>query len=128
MLSTPDGITYRAIIIEDSIYISPESKKRLDDFRKAGVPILTEGSGITRQIEINGQDIVSCHRVINGKDAFFLANISGNDVTASVRLASCKSGIEIMHLDSGKKERIRKSPDGMFSLRFSKGESVMIFY
>ena len=126
-LTTPDGITYRAVIVEDGIYISPESQKALDAFQKAGIPILTDGSTITRQMEIKGQDIVSCHRIIGNKDVYFLANTSVKDATASIKFSSAQSKIEILHLDSGKREKLRKDKNKRFTLRLNEGESVMIF-
>lgn len=124
-LSTPDGITYNAIIIEDSIYISPESRIILEDFRKAGVHVLSHGKDVKRQIFVNSKDIVSCHRIIEGKDVFFLANISDKETTTNIQFATNPSAVEILHLGNGTKETLQMNQAGQFPIHFTEGESII---
>lgn len=82
LLTTPDSVTYQALIIEDGIYISPESQAKIDSLRNMGVKVLTDGSDLSRPLNIiEGRDsVVHTHRIINEKHIFFIANITTEDV------------------------------------------------
>ena len=86
-LTTPDSVYYKALIVEKDIYISPESQKKIDSLREAGVPVLSDGSSVSRAIEItDGREaVVHTHRIINGRDVFFIANITEETVTVTYR-------------------------------------------
>lgn len=83
LLTTPDSIIYKALIIEDGVYVSPESQKKIGLLRSAGVKILKDGATVERPLLITeGKDaVVHTHRKINGKDVFFIANITEHPVT-----------------------------------------------
>lgn len=83
LLTTPDSVIYKALIIEDGIYVSPESQKKIEQLRSAGVRILKNGASIVRPLLITeGKDsIVHTHRIIDDKDVFFIANITEKNVT-----------------------------------------------
>jgi len=82
LLTTPDSVTYKALIIEEGIYISPESQRKIDSLRGMGVKVLYEGTEIVRPLNIiEGKDaVVHTHRIIDGKDVFFVANVTVEDV------------------------------------------------
>lgn len=83
LLTTPDSVIYKALIIEEGIYVSPESQKKIEQLRSAGVRILKNGTSIVRPLLITeGKDsIVHTHRIIDDKDVFFIANITEKNVT-----------------------------------------------
>ena len=89
MLTTPDSIHYSALIVEDGVYISPASQQKINALRAAGVEVLHDGSTIVRPLQITeGQDsVVHTHRIINGRDIFFVANITRETVTLRYHFA-----------------------------------------
>ena len=106
-LTTPDGITYKALIIEDGVYISPASQKKIHELRSAGVPILKSAESIVPPLQIISTSLSSqnhsepsepfitihntvahTHRIINGQDVFFLANILDQPQTVAYRFAN----------------------------------------
>lgn len=83
LLTTPDTILYKALIIEEGVYISPESQQKIELLRSAGVRVLSEGSSVVRPLLITEgkESVVHTHRTIDGKDVFFIANITKEPVT-----------------------------------------------
>ena len=83
LLTTPDTILYKALIIEEGVYISPESQQKIELLRSAGVRVLSDGSSVVRPLQITEgkESVVHTHRTIDGKDVFFIANITKEPVT-----------------------------------------------
>ena len=83
LLTTPDSIVYKALIIEDEIWISPQSASKIEALKSRGVKVLRDGYSIERPLQITSgaECVVHTHRIIDGRDVFFIANISGQTVT-----------------------------------------------
>ena len=83
LLTTPDSIVYKALIIEDEIWISPQSASKIEALKSRGVKVLRDGYSIERPLQITSgaEYVVHTHRIIDGRDVFFIANISGQTVT-----------------------------------------------
>lgn len=92
LLTTPDSIIYKALIIENGVYISPQSQLKIEQLSSAGVKILNDGASIERPLQITeGKDaVVHTHRKIDGKDVFFIANITTEPVTVKYSFKSKK--------------------------------------
>ncbi len=105
LLTTPDSVTYGALIIEDGVYISPESQRKIDQLRSAGVRILKDGASVLRPLLITeGRDaVVHTHRRIDGKDVFFIANITTKAVTVRYSYHGDRKQ-RSLHLAPGKSE------------------------
>ena len=104
LLTTPDSIIYKALIIEDGIYISPDSQKKIEHLLSAGVRILKNGATVERPLLITeGKDsVVHTHRKINGKDVFFIANITDKPVTVRYSFNDDKKKLRKLFLGPGK--------------------------
>jgi len=88
LLTTPDSVRYQALIVEEGIYISPSSHRKIELLRQSGVKILTEGSTLLRPLHIiEGKDaVVHTHRIIDGHHCFFVANITDHPTSISYTL------------------------------------------
>jgi len=82
LLTTPDSVLYKALIVEEGIYISPASQMKIDSLVSLGVRVLKSGADIPRPLTIleGSSWVVHTHRLINGRDVFFIANITTADV------------------------------------------------
>lgn len=100
-LTTPDTIIYKALIIEDGVYVSPESQRKIEQLRRAGVRILKDGASVVRPLQITEgkESVVHTHRIINNHDIFFVANITPVPVTLTYHFH-----------DSNKSHKLRLSP------------------
>lgn len=109
LLTTPDSITYKALIIEAGAYISPESQRKIEQLRSLGVRILSDGASIERSLQImEGKDaVVHTHRKIDGKDVFFIANITTEPITVIYSVLGNKKRHKL-HLLPGESRFIRK--------------------
>ena len=107
LLTTPDTILYKALIIEEGVYISPESQRKIEQLRSAGVRVLRDGASVVRPLQIaeGRESVVHTHRIVDGKDVFFIANITTEPVT-------------IRYSFEGKKKR--------HQLHFQPGESLFV--
>ena len=67
-LVTPDGITYKALLVADKAHVNATSQAQIDAFRKAGVPVLHSGESIVRPLEIlsHPESVVHTHRRLFG--------------------------------------------------------------
>lgn len=104
LLTTPDSIIYKALIIEEGIYVSPESQKKIELLRSAGVKILKDGATVERPLLITEgkNSVVHTHRKINGKDVFFIANITEQPVTVRYSFNDDKKKQRKLFLGPGK--------------------------
>jgi len=127
-LTTPDGITYKALLIARKAHISDESQARIEAFRQAGVPILSSGEKIMRPIEIltSHESIVHTHRKIGESDLFYLANLEGRATTVSFRLQGHPGKVRIWHNLSGRYSTQKSQSDGTFFLTLQPCESVFL--
>lgn len=103
LLTTPDSVRYKALIIEDDIYISPNSQRKIDELRAMGIKVLKDGHDISRPLNIiEGRDaVVHTHRIIDGKDVFFVANITTEDVVIRYTLFNNKKKVFKLRLKAG---------------------------
>lgn len=109
LLTTPDSVIYSSLIIEHGIYVSPESQRKIEQLRSLGVRILSDGASIPRPLQImEGKDaVVHTHRKIDGKDVFFIANITTEPVTVKYTFLD-KKKLHKLHLHPGESRFIRK--------------------
>ena len=130
-----DPIFYKAILIADKAKISTASQAKLDELRRAGVPILTDGSSVGRSMDIvegDANDIVHTHRVIteNGKqkDLFYIACISKKQTMVKLRFNETDNARKatVWHNLTGKKNVVKAAADGTFAISLRPGESVCL--
>ena len=149
-LSTPDGVHYKALIVEEGIYVSPASQAKIDSLRAAGVSILTSGRDVVRDITVSAaadtvasqstadsalpQSAVSAdstfvhtHRRIGRRDVFFIANISPQPQTAVIRLRHAPARVRLLRTATGKTRTVRLR-HGAALLPFEPGESMFLSF
>ena len=127
-LTTPDGVTYKALLIARMAHINDESQAKIDAFRQAGVPVLQSGEKIMRSIEIltSHESVVHTHRKIGESDLFYLANLEGRATTVSFRLQGHPGKARLWHNLSGRCSTLKSHSDGTFSLTLQPCESVFV--
>lgn len=108
-IATPDSVRYKALIIESGIYISPKSQVTIENLRKSGATVLTEGTSVVRPITfgLGKENIVHTHRIIKGKDVFFVANTSDKSIIIDYRYATDNRNRRL-RLKAGESRFIRK--------------------
>lgn len=116
-MATPDSVIYRALILEDGVYVSPESQRKIEKLRSAGVQVLTDGASVVRPLQIveGGESVVHTHRRIDGKDVFFIANITIVPVTVRYTFPGCRKTFKL-HLAPGKSKFITIPPGLRFPM------------
>lgn len=109
LLTTPDSIIYKALIVEEGVYISPESQQKIDMLRSSGVRILKDGLSVERPLLITEgrESVVHTHRKIGDRDVFFIANITTAPVTVRYAFAGSKKQYKVK-LRPGKSSFIYK--------------------
>ena len=129
-LSTPDGVVYRALLIGDDAYVSPGSAKTLEDFRAAGVRILTEASSLERPLQIlqDPDSFAHTHRRTNGHEWFFLANLKDCPMELTFRLAAAPTAARLWRTADGSRSRLRPTRQGIYTVPLAPGESVFVEY
>ncbi|MCR5362118.1 MAG: hypothetical protein K6E73_08915 [Bacteroidales bacterium] len=127
-LTTPDSVHYRALIVEDGIYISPASRRKLDEFRATGVPVLTSAVGIEPWLSSadGNHAIVHTHRRDGESEIFFVANVSDTAQNVRLRLLRGFSDAQVCRTSTGGMERVEVSADGNCTISLDAGESVIL--
>lgn len=109
LLTTPDSVVYKALIIENGVYVSPESQRKIEQLRTAGVRILSDGASIVRPLQIveGNASVVHTHRKIDGRDVFFIANITAEPVTVRYSFPDSKK-VYKLRLAPGKSRFVQR--------------------
>ena len=129
-LTTPDGVTYKALLLAEKAHINAESQRQIDAFRAAGVPVLLSGEGIGRPLEIltDSADIVHTHRRTDEGEIFYLANLADSVTSVRFRLEENPRSVTVWHNLTGRCDRLKRLADGTFSLALQPCESVFLTY
>ena len=125
-LITPDGITYSALLIADDAYISAASQAQLKEFEQQGVQILPHAFGLSRPLEILEGDsaVVHTHRLVDGRDLFFLANVTEQPQRVVFKTAA--PALSLYHTADGTLSSLTHDTDGNYTLDLQAGESVVM--
>ena len=129
-LVTPDGVEYGALLIADKAHVNEGSQMKIDEFRKAGVPILHSGEGIVRPLEIltNRESVAHTHRKTDKGELFYLANLEEKDNTVRFQLQAHPRKVMVWHNLSGRRHKLKSHADGTFSLTLQPCESVFLTF
>ena len=125
---TPDGVSYKALLIADKAHMNAASQAQIDAFRRAGVPVLQTGEQIVRPLEILTQSerVAHTHRRIGMSELFYLANLEDSPTAVSFRLQHYPKKVAVWHNLSGKRTTLRCLPDKTFTLLLQPCESVFL--
>ena len=125
-LATPDGITYRALLIADDATITPASQAALERLQESGVQVLKQAFDVERPLQILEGDeaVVHTHRLVDGRDLFFLANIT--EQARRVVFKTKAASLSVFYTTSGEVRENHKAADGCFVLELKAGESVVM--
>ena len=125
-LTTPDGITYKALLIADEANITPASRVALNRLQMGGAQVLRHAFDVERPLRILEGDeaVVHTHRIFEGRDLFFLANVTEEPV--QVVFSTKAAALVVCHTGSGEMKELRANADGWFSLTLKGGESVIL--
>ena len=141
VLTTKDGITYRALLTAKDAMMTEESRRRIDAWKAAGFPVLESGETIPRTllIEEGAESVVHTHRKkvprkrfqvsdAGTTELFYLANIENRDITVSFKLPGNPGKVTVWHNATGQCMMPDRQRDGSFQLRMLPMESVCITY
>jgi hypothetical protein len=127
-LVTPDGITYKALLIALQAHVNAESQAQIDAFRKAGVPILRSGENIVRPLEMltHRESVAHTHRRTDNTEIFYLANLEDTATTISFRLQNNPQKVKVWHNLTGRRHTLKSNHNGIFTLTLQPSESTFL--
>ena len=125
-LTTPDGIIYRALLIADDATITPDSQAALERLQEGGVQVLKHAFDVERPLQILEGDeaVVHTHRLIDGRDLFFLANVT--EQARRIVFMTKADSLAVFYTGTGEVSKIHKNSDGSYILELKAGESVVL--
>ena len=127
-ITTPDGVTYRALLIADKAHVSSNTRELIDNIRAAGVPVLSSGKEIIRPLQFveGGASVVHTHRRTTNEEIFYLANIEDTTIHVTFRLQASPKKIQVWNNMTGRRHSLKAHSDGTFSLSLQPCESVFL--
>ena len=129
-LVTPDGISYKALLIADKAHVSEQSRLLIDSLSSAGVPILRSGENVVRPITImEGSDnVVHTHRKTLHSHIFYIASTQDSPADIRFSLKDNPQSITLWLNLTGKRRTLHADADGTFRLSLQPQESVFVTY
>lgn len=131
-LTTPGGISYRALLIAKDAMITEASRRQIETWKAAGFPVLESGETIPRTlfIEEGADAVVHTHRhMASGTtELFYLANIDDREITVSFRLPGNPEKVTVWQNATGRRLTLKRQAGGNFQIRMLPVESVCITY
>ena len=127
-LCTPDGISYRALILARQAHLSPGTQQLVDSIRRAGVPVLTSAEAVSHPLIVGeGKDsVVHTHRKLGSHDLFYLASTQDTPLDVTFRLLSPHATVVVWHNRTGRRTTLQAAADGTFRLHLQPVESVFV--
>ena len=134
-LVTDTGMCYSVLVVDDEVrYFSDEVRKRLDDIRAAGIPVVSPdkagealaskgvkpdfiiGNPAIRTDQRNPEtDIRYVHRSLDSGELYWVANISPDYRTLDASFKTSGRKPVILHADTGAVEPASYSMDGEYT-------------
>jgi len=129
-LCTPDGISYKALLIGRQAHMTEPTRRLVGSLRSAGVPVLHSGKTIARPLMFSrGQaSVVHTHRQTSEHDIFFIASIEDHPVSVTVRLKNRPQRINVWYNRTGECTEMEADGDDTFTLKLLPMESVFVSY
>ena len=129
-LETPDGVSYRALVIADKAHITKETRQLINHLRSEGIMVVHSTEAIPRPIVIEQGDsaVVHTHRRIANNELFYIANKEDHPVTIIFRLQDTPSKLTLWNNSNGTMSTIRRNSDGTYTLRLLPTASVFVSY
>ena len=124
-LTTPDGINYKALLIADDATITPASQTALERLQVGGVQVLKQAFDVERPLLILEGDeaVVHTHRLVDGHDLFFLANIT--EQARRVAFKTRAASLVALRTADGSSGEVKRDEQGRYFLLLNPGESVI---
>lgn len=124
-LTTPDGVTYKALLIADDATITPASQAALDRLMTGGVQVLKHAFDVERPLQMLEGDeaVVHTHRQVDGRDLFFLANIT--EQARRVAFKTRAASLVALRTADGSSGEVKRDEQGRYFLLLNPGESVI---
>ena len=141
-LTTPDGISYRALVMADSpaatgdtcqgkkARLTAETQKLIERLRSEGIMVTHTADGITRPLTIEQGDtaVVHTHRRMTTEEFYYIANKEEHAVSIRFRLHDSPRQLTLWRNADGTTAILRPEPDGKYALTLKPTESVFVSY
>lgn len=129
-LRTPDGVTYKALVMGREAHVTEQTRQLIDSLRSAGVSVLTSGEDIERPIVIEeGRDsVVHTHRKTGRNEIYYIASTADSETAVSFRLHDAPRRVTLWRNMTGRRVTLKPSRDGVFRLHMKPLESVFVTY
>ena len=129
-LRTPDGVTYKALVMGREAHVTEQTRQLIDSLRAAGVSVLTSGEDIERPIVIGeGRDsVVHTHRKTDREDIYYIASTAESDTEITFSLRDNPRRVTLWHNMTGRRATLKPSRGGVYRLRLKPMESVFVTY
>lgn len=126
------GMKYKAIIVQDRTYISPDAESKLNQLRSDGVPVIRCDKGEDVDAELRKYGILPdlqadknlhfFHRKASDHDIYFVYNHSDSAYEGRVRLRDAERNMELWNPQEVTKRNIQVE-DGEMNLRLNPWEA-----
>ena len=129
-LRTPDGVTYKALVMGREAHVTEQTRQLIDSLRAAGVSVLTSGEDIERPIVIGEgrESVVHTHRKTDREDIYYIASTAGSDTEITFSLRDNPRRVTLWHNITGRRATLKPSRGGVYHLRLKPMESVFVTY
>jgi hypothetical protein len=129
-LTTPEGISYQALVIADKAHMTPETRQLTDRLKAEGVTVSTSAAAIPRQFIILTGDsaVVHTHRRTATEELFYIANKEYHAVSIGFHLRQAPRQLTLWRNADGSTRTLRPDANGQYTLTLKPTESVFISY
>ena len=129
-LVTPDGISYRALVVAEHANTTDETRRLIEHLRSEGVMVATTAEAVPRPLIIEQGDsaVVHTHRRTASEQIFYIANKEDYPVSISFRLADAPQSVTLWENATGKTSRLRRNADSLYTLTLQPTASVFVSY
>ncbi len=129
-ITTPDGVTYGALIIADKAHVSSNTQQLIDSLRAEGVTVLRSGENIIRPLQLTngGSSVVHTHRRTTKDEIYYLANVEDTVTHVNFLLQAHPKKNQVWYNMTGRRHSVKPQADGTFSLSLQPCESVFIIH
>lgn len=141
-LNVEGGMKYRALIVEDRTYISPEVERKLSELAKGGVTVIRcdKGESVAETLDNNGikpfvsyesvcepdDCLLHFHRAVDGHHILFLYNHSNREYDAPISFSSRRKNVELWNPKTLNRKKVTLSNGNVFQLTLAPYESIFM--
>lgn len=130
LLTTTDGIRYKALVIADKAHMTTETLQLIDHLRAEGIAVVRTAEHIVRPLTIGEGDsaVVHTHRRTETEEVFYIANKENHDVSIRFSLQMAPRQLTLWRNADGSTKNLRPDAGRLYLLTLKPTESVFVTF